>query len=62
MIEQVADSISYDWIGGDSLYGNSTELRHSLHQMGKLFVLDTQEDLQVQLLSQYLVAYSTTLA
>lgn len=49
MIDQLATSISYDWIGGDSLYGNSTELRHSLHQMGKLFVLDTREDLQVYL-------------
>jgi len=49
MIHQLADTISYDWIGGDGLYGNSPELRHSLHQMGKLYVLDSREDLQVYL-------------
>ena len=49
MIHQLAHTISYDWIGGDGLYGNSPGLRHSLHQMGKLFVLDTREDLQVYL-------------
>jgi SRSO17 transposase len=49
MIHQLADTISYDWIGGDSVYGNSPTLRHSLHQMGKLYVLDAREDLQVYL-------------
>ena len=49
MIVQLGDTISYDWIGGDGLYGNSPELRYSLHQMGKLFVLDSREDLQVYL-------------
>jgi SRSO17 transposase len=49
MIHQLGDTISYDWIGGDGLYGNSPQLRHSLHQMGKLFVLDSREDLQVYL-------------
>lgn len=49
MIHQLSDIISYDWIGGDGLYGNSPELRYSLHQMGKLFVLDSRADLQVYL-------------
>jgi SRSO17 transposase len=49
MINQLADTISYHWVGGDGLYGNSAELRHSLHQKGKLFVLDSREDLQVYL-------------
>jgi len=41
MVERLEGHISYEWIGGDSIYGNSAELRRALDGRGKLFVLDT---------------------
>lgn len=41
MIEQLEGKVSYDWVGGDSIYGNSKQLRQALRKKRKLFVLDT---------------------
>lgn len=49
MIEDMADRVAYDWIGGDSLYGSSTPLRKELQRLSKLFVMDVGENLQVYL-------------
>ena len=39
--------IEYDWVGGDSVYGNSPELRRALRELGKASVMDVGEELQV---------------
>ena len=49
MIEGLADQVSYDWIGADSIYGNSKLLRESLDKQGKCFVLDTTLKQQIYL-------------
>jgi SRSO17 transposase len=41
MVAQLEGKISYDWIGADSIYGNSKHLRRQLNEQGKCFVLDT---------------------
>ena len=47
MIQQMRDEVKYDWVGGDSIYGNSKELRQGLQQCEQLFVMDVGEDLLV---------------
>lgn len=47
IIKELEGVIEYDWIGGDSVYGNSPELRQSLREMGKAYVMDVGEELQV---------------
>ena len=47
IIEELEGVIEYDWVGGDSIYGNSPELRKSLRELGKAFVMDVGEELQV---------------
>jgi SRSO17 transposase len=47
IIKELEGAIDYDWVGGDSLYGNSPELRQSLRGLGKAYVLDVGEGLQV---------------
>jgi len=47
IIKQLEGLIEYDWVGGDSLYGNSPQLRHRLRELGKAYVLDVGEELQV---------------
>jgi SRSO17 transposase len=49
MIGSMADRVAYDWIGGDSLYGNSTPLRKGLQSLDKLFVMDVGENSEVHL-------------
>ena len=49
MVAALDAEVDYDWIGGDSLYGNSTSLPKGLHKLGKRFVLDVPENLQVYL-------------
>jgi SRSO17 transposase len=36
--------VEFDWIGGDGLYGHSTELTHGLDQEGLFYVLDVHKD------------------
>jgi SRSO17 transposase len=47
IIKQLEGVIEYDWVGGDTIYGNSPELRKSLRELGKAYVLDVGEELQV---------------
>ncbi len=47
IIRELEGAIDSDWVGGDSVYGNSLELRQSLRGLGKAFVLDVGEELQV---------------
>ena len=47
IIKELEGLVEYDWVGGDSLYGNSPELRQSLRELGKAYVMDVGEELQV---------------
>ncbi len=47
IIKQLEGVIEYDWVGGDSVYRNSPELRKALRQLGKESVMDVGEELQV---------------
>jgi len=47
IIKELEGAIEYDWVGGDSIYGNSPELRQSLRGLGKAYVMDVGEELQV---------------
>lgn len=49
IVEQLEGKVNYDWVGGDSIYGNSKKLREALHEKGKLFVLDTNLKQEVYL-------------
>lgn len=49
IIEELEGVIEYDWVGGDSIYGNSPELRRELRELGKAYVLDVGEELAVSL-------------
>ncbi len=47
IIQELEGVIEYDWVGGDSVYGNSPQLRKSLRELGKAYVMDVGEELQV---------------
>lgn len=47
MIRQMQGEVNYDWVGGDSIYGNSKVLRQGLQKLGQLFVMDVREDISV---------------
>lgn len=47
IIKELEGVIEYDWVGGDSVYGNSPELRAGLREIGTAFVMDVGEELQV---------------
>lgn len=49
LIEQLPEAVSFDWIGGDTIYGNSPHLRERLRATGKAFVPDVGEQLKVYL-------------
>ena len=49
MVRTMGHQIKYDWIGGDSIYGNSTDLRTGLTQMGKLYVMDIGQRQEIYL-------------
>jgi SRSO17 transposase len=49
IVDQLDEKVTYDWIGGDSIYGNSSQLRQALHRKGKCFVLDTNLSQEVYL-------------
>jgi SRSO17 transposase len=49
LIEQLPSEVEYDWIGGDTVYGNSPDLRRKLKLLDKAFVLDVGERLKVYL-------------
>jgi SRSO17 transposase len=47
IIKELEGAIEYDWVGGDSIYGNSPGLRQSLRELRKAYVMDVGEELQV---------------
>ncbi len=47
IIEELEGAVAYDWVGGDTIYGNSPELRKALKQRAKAYVLDVGEELKV---------------
>lgn len=47
MVKQLEGVIEYDWVGGDTIYGNSTFLRAELRKIKKAFVLDVGQELHV---------------
>ena len=47
IIKGLEGVIKYNWVGGDSVYGNSPELRQALRELGKAYVMDVGEELQV---------------
>jgi len=47
IIEELEEVVQYDWVGGDTIYGNSAKLRQALRQKEKAYVLDVGEELQV---------------
>lgn len=49
ILRTLPEAVSYDWVGGDSIYGNSPHLRQYLYGAGQPFVLDIGEELGVYL-------------
>lgn len=49
MIVELRGQVSYDWVGGDSIYGNSATLRNYLISNKQSFVLDVGQELKVYL-------------
>lgn len=50
MIKQdIARGVKFDWIGGDGLYGHSTQLCHALDDLEQFFVLDVHKSETVYL-------------
>ncbi len=47
IIEELEGAVEYHWVGGDTIYGNSPELRQALRRRGRAYVLDVGEQLQV---------------
>ena len=49
ILKTLPKSLSYDWVGGDCIYGNSLTLRQYLYGAKQAFVLDVGEELGVYL-------------
>lgn len=49
IIKTLPGKVMYEWVGGDSIYGNSPVLREHLYTQKKAFVLDVGEELGVYL-------------
>ena len=49
ILQTIPSQITYDWVGGDCIYGNSLVLRQYLYKQKQSFVLDVGEDLGVYL-------------
>lgn len=47
IIKTLPSKVAYEWVGGDSIYGNSPVLRQHLYTQKKAFVLDVGEELGV---------------
>ena len=45
MIKGMLGEVCYDWIGGDSIYGNSKPLREGLQSHNLLYIMDVSEKL-----------------
>lgn len=49
ILKTLPSQITYDWVGGDCIYGNSLVLRQYLYGKNQAFVLDVGEELGVYL-------------
>lgn len=49
MLKELPPPVRYDWVGGDSIYGNSPSLRNHLIAQKQAFVLDVGQELGVYL-------------
>lgn len=49
ILKTLPSSVTYDWVGGDCIYGNSLVLRQYLYDKKQIFVLDVGEELGVYL-------------
>jgi SRSO17 transposase len=49
ILKTLPQSVTYDWVGGDCLYGNSLTLRQYLYDQKQAFVLGVGEELGVYL-------------
>ena len=49
ILKTLPSKVMYEWVGGDSIYGNSPVLRQYLYTQKKTFVLDVGEELGVYL-------------
>ena len=49
ILKTLPASITYDWVGGDCIYGNSLALRQYLYDKKQVFVMDVGEELGVYL-------------
>jgi SRSO17 transposase len=49
ILKSLPASITYDWVGGDCVYGNSLTLRQYLYDKKQVFVMDVGEELGVYL-------------
>lgn len=49
IIGSLPEAVAYDWVGGDSIYGNSPFLRQYLYGREQAFVMDVGEELGVYL-------------
>lgn len=49
ILKTLPNQVAYEWVGGDSIYGNSPVLRQHLYTQKKAFVLDVGEELGVYL-------------
>ena len=49
LMTDLVGKVTYDWVGGDAIYGNSLELRHYLIDKNRAFVLDVGQQLKVYL-------------
>ena len=49
ILKTLPSSVTYDWVGGDDLYGNSYTLRQYLQQNRQCFVLDVSDNIGVYL-------------
>lgn len=48
MIKQdIERGVSFDWVGGDGLYGHNTKLCDGLDELGQFFVMDVHKDEKV---------------
>jgi SRSO17 transposase len=45
--QDVSNGVSFDWIGGDGLYGHNSELTRGLEERGHFYVLDVHKDERV---------------
>ena len=49
MVKDLSSYIEFDWVGGDAVYGDSTELRKGINSLGRIFVMDVRGNQRVYL-------------